>query len=79
MLVKFEIKDEGGLIYVNPFHVQDLTECYEDDVTQITFTSGGSEMEVKGSIKTVAEKLNREAERTLTLLGIGNVENLTIN
>ena len=78
MLARLQITGGDGIVFVNPFLVQDLTEGSNDEETQITFANG-SELEVKGDIKTVAYKLNNEAERMLKKLGIGSVENLTIN
>ena len=78
MFVRFKTLSDAT-IYVNPFTVQTVEkENYTE--SRITFSIGEySEIVVKGDLETAVTRINNEAERMLKKLGIGSVENLTIN
>lgn len=80
MFVRFKTLSDAT-IYVNPFTIQTV-EAEKENYTEsrITFSIGEySEIVVKGDLETVVTRINNEAERMLKKLGIGSVENLTIN
>lgn len=79
MLVRFK-DDRDRTVYINVFQIDRISQLDKNEsIIHIASFDEFTGVVVKGEIEAVAERVNHEAERMLKKLGIGSVENLTIN